>query len=153
MKKMELTQGQFAIVDDEDFEKVNQLKWHAAKGGNTFYAMRGRSDTTRYMHWEIIGEPPAGLVTDHIDGNGLNNQKHNLRQVTRRQNCQNMVNVKSSSKYPGVHFYKRYGKWQAKITIDGKSKHVGYFDDEIDAFRAYEKAVLNLTGQRLITEI
>lgn len=94
MKEIVLTKGQVALVDDEDFERLNSVKWHARKKRNTFYALRcitvgpNNKRKTQYMHQMLI-ECPEGMETDHVDGNGLNNQKDNLRIVTKRQNQQN----------------------------------------------------------------
>ena len=82
MKRIVLTQGKYALVDDEDFERLNQFKWCVMKGLRTIYAYRkspmikGKQDTI-YMHHEIIGKPQKGFVADHIDGNGLRNTKNN----------------------------------------------------------------------------
>lgn len=110
MKEIPLTQGKVALVDDEDYELVNSLKWYAHLQSGTFYAMRHtpRTDTeTRKligMHKFII-KTPDEFETDHIDGDGLNNQKSNLRVVTTRENQQNQHKEKTS-KYPGVSWKK-----------------------------------------------
>lgn len=145
MKKIFLTQGQYALVDDEDYEWLNQWKWYAHKNRNTFYATRRKGPRNRQqmirMHRILLGlKEKDGKITDHIDGNGLNNQKHNLRIVTVRENAQNMKNVKTSSQYPGVCFKKSTNKWVAHIYIDGKNKHLGYFEDEYEAYLAYYRA-------------
>ena len=105
-KKIELTQGKFAIVDDGDFEWLNQHKWSAQKGRNTYYAIRGVRENGKhkriYMHIEILGKK-NGLQIDHMNGNGIDNRRTNLRHVTSRQNRQNL-HINKSSKYPGVYF-------------------------------------------------
>ena len=108
----------------------------------------GRNTSIR-MHQQILGKHPKGFVTDHIDGNGLNNQRHNLRFITQRQNSQNRVNVASSSRYPGVCWYKERGKWVASIRVKGRSKHLGCFTYEEDASQAYKKAVALLNEHTL----
>lgn len=147
MKKIQLTQGQVASVNDEDFGYLNQWKWFALKDKNIFYAVRqasqaiyGKQFTIR-MHHVIIGKPPEGYETDHRDGNGCNNQRKNLRFVTRRQNQQNRKYQNSSSRYPGVCWYKRDRKWQAEIRVDNKYKYLGRFATELEAFNAYKQAV------------
>lgn len=147
MKEIQLTQGKFALVDDEDFEWLNRWKWCVDKGGNTFYAQRrlstigGKCHKIK-MHHAILGKPPKSFEVDHCDGNGLNNQRKNLRFVTRRQNQQNQRNGrKKSSQYPGVYWDKRDKKWIARIQINGKSNNLGYFVDEFEAFESYRKAV------------
>ena len=84
MKKIELTQGKVALVDDCDYERLNRYKWHTFKHLNLFYAARNspRINGKKHMiqmHYEIIGKPPKGFVTDHIDGDGLINLRSNFR--------------------------------------------------------------------------
>src|SRR5665647_1111605 len=139
MKTIKLTQGQVAIVDDEDFEELNKYRWCASEGKRTFYAVRTprESKLNARMH-RVICSVPKGMQVDHIDGNGLNNCKSNLRIVTSRQNNQNR-HIKKSSIYPGVSWYNRDKKWRSEIGINGKAKHIGYFEIEADAYDAYLK--------------
>lgn len=156
MKEIQLTQEQVALVNDEDFEWLNQWKWYANKGGNTFYAQRrlstidGKCHKIK-MHHAIMGKPPKGFEADHENGNGLDNQRHNLRFVTRRQNQQNKKNkIKpKTSQYPGVYWHKTAKKWTAQIYIDKIRKHLGLFINEKEAFEVYRKAV-NAIGQTVI---
>ncbi len=148
MKLVLLTQNKSAIVDDEDFEILSAARWNARRLVNTFYAgrminMPGGKRRTLLMHHAIIGRPPRGMEVDHIDGNGLNNQKSNLRFVTRRQNMQNALNsrIKRTSKYPGVSYDSRRGKWKSYIKLAGKHIDLGRFKSENDAFMAYKKSV------------
>lgn len=150
MKEISLTQGKVAIVDDEDYPKLSQHKWYAAKQrtGN-FYAVRQsprvkgkRHQTQIWMHVVIFGTP-KGMETDHINGNGLDNRRENLRVVTIRQNQQNR-HQKKSSKYPGVFWSTRSGKWIARMRINGKQHHLGYFPVEGDAGNAYVKGCREL---------
>jgi hypothetical protein len=145
-RRIPLTQGKYAIVDPEDFERLNKHKWHAVKNGNTFYAIRcfGPAKKTTYirMHREIIN-PPDHLVVDHINHNGLDNRKANIRPATRSQNNFNRLIIKredSSSKYKGVSWRKRRKRWHARIHVNGEYKFLGYFKDEIHAAKAYDKA-------------
>ena len=156
MKRIVLTQGKYALVDDEDFERLNQWKWRIKNGIYSFYARRhspmlnGKRHEIK-MHHEIIGFPPKGLETDHENGSGLDNQRHNLRHVTTRQNQQNQKNRKTS-RYPGVSWYKQTKKWKAQIQINGLVKSIGYFRNEFDAFLAYKQAV-EAIGEEVIGEI
>lgn len=134
-----------ALVDDEDFEDLNQYKWHAAKFGNNFYAMRNiRIDgkrTSIKMHREIMGRKNI----DHIDHDGLNNQRSNLRVCTHQENHMNRrANINATSAYKGVSFKKQTGRWIAKIHINDKQINIGSFADEVDAARAYNKKAIEL---------
>ena len=115
VKYIPLSQNQVAIVDDEDFEKLNTMKWCSHKHGNTFYALRRvkRShEKFTCMHNDLLfAESP--LEIDHVNGNGLDNRKCNLRIVTHRQNCQNFHHNKSSI-YPGVCWAKNNKKWKVR---------------------------------------
>ena len=146
MKEIELTQGKVALVDDCDYEWLNKFKWCTVKKGGTYYAVRNvpkNNSRLIYMHREILGDMPDGMDIDYIDGDGLNNQKANLRVVTRRQNSQNR-HIEKSSRYPGVTWHKAGRKWQAQVCIDGKMKYLGLYQTEDDAFEAYRMAVYNL---------
>ena len=147
MKEIKLTQGKVALVDDSDFEILNKYKWCLLKGYNTFYAQRRigvkEPGTRRYimMHTAIMGELPKGYEIDHKDGNGFNNQRDNLRLVTRRQNMQNRRQLKSSQ-YPGVHWDKKSARWHSVIQI-------GSYLSEEEAFDAYRHAVESI-GQTVV---
>ena len=134
MKQIKVGKSHIAFIDDEDFEEISKYKWNLFKCLNTFYA-RNR-DKTR-MH-RIIMNAKKGEQVDHIDGDGLNNQKNNLRIASYSQNGANRKVVnKKYSKYLGV--YKTHDKWQA-ATRKNKILYVaGYFDNEKDAALAYNK--------------
>ncbi len=151
-RRIKLTGGKFAIVDPEDFEELNAYKWHAAKGGHTFYAIRSIYNkghiTTVKMHRQIIN-PPDGRVVDHKNHEGLDNRKANLRPATRAQNCWNSINLpkKDSSRYRGVRRDKDGDKWRAVISVNGKHVHLGYFTDENEAAKAYDAAAKKYRGE------
>lgn len=155
MKKIQLTQRQFALVDDKDFERLNKFKWFAFKAKKHFYAVRRPyidNDKGRkriWMHHEVIGKPSKGFEIDHKNGKSLDNQQHNLRFVTRRQNQQNRKNQHSSSRYPGVCWDNEKIKWMAQIQINGKNKYLGRFIDEFNAFQAYKQVVKSL-GEKVV---
>lgn len=144
MKEIILTQGKVALVDDEDFEELNKYKWYAYKSRNTFYAGRKlrlgvNKKRIVIMHRELLGLKDSKLKGDHIDHNGLNNQKYNLRIATNAENCKNQMPRKGfSSKYKGVCWHKRDKMWNANIRINERQKHLGYFDNEIEAAKAYD---------------
>jgi hypothetical protein len=129
-----LTQGFVALVDPEDYDVLSKCKWHAAKNGNTVYAKRGLNSKTIFMHRAVI-ECKTGDEIDHIDGNGLNNQKSNLRVASPRVNQQNQ-HVNKKSGYTGVYRTK-YGRFKAFIQIKGKTRYIGYFFNEVDAHNRY----------------
>ena len=145
-RRIPLTQGKYAIVDPEDYARLSKYKWHAIKSKNTYYASRsiylskGKWKHIK-MHREII-DPPDHLLVDHINHKGYDNRKANLRTVTYRQNSYNRVLFRKnpSSKYKGVNFNKRKKQWIARIRYNRKHIFIGYFDDEIEAAKAYDKA-------------
>lgn len=149
MPQIQLTQGKFALVDDEDFEFLNQWKWYAIKARTTFYAVRnvGRSPFQKrvWMHRAIMNTP-AEMDTDHRDNNGLNNQRENLRVCTNTQNQANKnKQTNNTSGYKGVFWNNE--KWQARISIEGKKIHLGHFTNVEDAARAYDNAAKNIYGE------
>lgn len=144
MRQISLTQGKFALVDDEDYEYLNQWKWYAKPHRDTYYAERnirpvkGGNQIQIRMHRQIVNAPDSVLV-DHKDRNGLNNQRHNLRQCSNSQNRRNSkLQINNTSGYKGVC---KDGNWyRARIVIDGKRVSLGYFPDPIDAAKAYDSA-------------
>ena len=143
-----LTRGKFAIVDAADYESLSQHKWFANGDEHRgFYAGRRVGSKLLLMH-RVIMNPPEGMVVDHIDGNGLNNRRSNLRLCTQKQNSRNAApSRRSSSRFKGVYFNKRTRKWIATIGYNGKTIHLGSFDDEIEAARAYDRKARELFGE------
>lgn len=145
-KQIPLTQGKFALVDDEDFEFLNQLKWRAHKGTNTESSYAVRTDKSSgtpveiYMHRKVLNAP-QGFEVDHIDGNRLNNQKQNLRIASHYQNSLNRgVFKNNTSGCAGVSFQKSRNKFTAFITVKGKKVFLGRFKNFCDAVIARQKA-------------
>jgi len=146
-KLIPLTQGKFAIVDPEDFDELCQYKWTAAKSPNTFYAVRSVQGRQIRMH-RLITSAPKGLVVDHRNHNGLDNRKENLRLCTRPENARNQrPQTGRSSKYKGVCWHKNQKKWTARVYSNGVTYHLGSFNSEIQAAKAYDKKARELFGQ------
>jgi hypothetical protein len=152
MKKIKLTQGKYALVDDADFDALIGFKWCAYRSGKTFYAKRNErlpngklKDVD--MHRILMGSP-VGMLVDHIDGDGLNNQRANLRVCTHAQNLRNRALPKNNkSGYRGVCWDKRINKWKASISCEGKNYNLGHFTAVEDAGIAYNKAAAELFGE------
>jgi len=149
MKTIELTQGYEALVDDADFEWVSAHKWCANvdRRRGKVYAYRkthGAHNKRKslYLHREILGVTDPKVRVDHDDGNGLNNQRYNIRICSTRQNSMNQKKRRDgfSSRYKGVCWHKRDKKFYAAIKINGRSKFLGRFDSERDAAKAYDAA-------------
>lgn len=142
MKEIKLTRGKFAIVDDEDYESLIKFNWYANKSHtrDNWYVVCSKmingKGASIYMHRHIMGVVDRKVFIDHIDGNGLNCQKNNMRTASCSQNGMNRKQQKNSkSNYKGVSFHK--GRWRATIVKDRKSKHIGNFNSQENAATAY----------------
>ncbi len=146
MKEIQLTQGKTALVDDDVYDYLNQWKWYASKIGHTFYAYRHVQRKNVAMHREILGVQNKSVLVDHIDFNGLNNTKENLRTCSIEENNRHSRRImrKNKTGYRGVYKYLRY--YLAQITIDGKARHIGCFDNPVDAAKTYDEYAKQLHG-------
>lgn len=145
MKTVPLTQGQVALVDDEDFELVSKHKWYAAKRGYRFYAQRRVNRRIVQMH-RLLTKAPTGLEVDHINGNTLDNRRSNLRLATRSQNEWNRnKQSNNTSGFKGVIFSE--GKYKARIRVFKKLYFLGSFEEKEKAALAYNNAAKKYHGE------
>ena len=151
MKEIKLTRGYRAQVDDADFERVNQFKWHAQPGSNNWYAMRYLTGTgeNQLMHRFILNLTDPDVRVDHSpDPSGLNNQRDNLRIATAQNNNYNRrINTDNTSGFKGVVWSKASKRWRATIKVNRRKMHLGYYEDLKEAARAYDMAALKHHGE------
>lgn len=149
MIKIPLTQNKVALVDDADFALVNQFRWCAVlsqlKSRELFYASAWIDGKNQYMHRIIMGAK-NGEEIDHVNGNGLDNRKSNLKVGTHRQNQVNRMK-KHSSKYPGVFWQPRKNPWRARARVNNKNRNFGSHPTQEKAFKAYQEGIYELTGE------
>ena len=142
-----LTKGQFALVDNEDLHLVEHINWQARKSVNTFYANATRDKITFQMHRIIMGVCDPKVLIDHIDGNGLNNTKKNLRLANERNNCFNRRKRKDSAvSFKGV-WKASANRYRAEIVVNKKRHYLGCFKDSLSAAEAYNKAAIEHFGE------
>lgn len=150
MKVINLNKGKYALVDDEDYHRIinyKNCKWfyHTEYAMATIYDEQKRTHTIN-MH-RIIMNAQKGQQVDHINGNRLDNRKENLRFVTNSQNQMNRKKVGAKSGYKGVYWQPGLSKWFAGIYVNGKSKHLGYFIDKVEAAKRYNQAAIEYFGE------
>jgi len=156
MKEIQLTgkhaEGKVILIDDDMFDRVSYFDWHIVKEIHTCYALtnivlpNGKWGVVR-MHQVIMGVPKSYI--DHIDSNGLNNQRSNLRPCTIGQNNRNCNSYIGSSQYKGVYWEKNCNKWRASVRINGKHTYLGFFDPDHEhmAAFAYDLAAMEHYGE------
>lgn len=129
-----------ALIDADDLDLVSQYRWCF----NGRYAYAKVDGGTILMH-RLVCPAPAGLFVDHADGNGLNNQRYNLRACTHQENMRNRCRTNGASRFKGVSLCR--GAWRAQIGINGVNRKLGTFTSEVQAAKAYDRAVLEEFGQ------
>lgn len=142
-REIPLTQARIALVDDDDFERLMAVgKWQLATCGGRHYAQHGGNGWCVRMHVLLMGG--IGMV-DHINGDGLDNRRSNLRLATSSQNGANIpAPSHNTSGYKGVSLYKRTGRWRAYAGAN--ARHLGYFATAEEAARAYDAAATETWG-------
>lgn len=147
MKLLPLTKDKFALVDDDDYYWLSQWNWFAVEIKNTWYARRSKKKGILrsnekyeiYLHRIVMRCSDIDFVIDHLDKNGLNNQKENLRMCTKSENNKHTSSHKnSSSQYLGVSYDKNRNKWSANLMNNGKRILFKRYNTEIEAAKAYD---------------
>src|SRR3990167_3275460 len=155
MKRIPLTKGLFTKVDDADFKYLSQWKWHAIDSGKGFYAARqipnpkGKPRQRKVLMHRLLAQTPNNLITDHINGDSLDNRRKNLRACTESQNNWNRKNKQKNNKSGerGVHWREEEGLWIAQIGFKYKRLYLGCFKTRIEAAKAFKKATKKYHGQ------
>jgi hypothetical protein len=151
MKQVPVSNGWFASVDDADYDVVTKYKWRLQRGGKNRYAVAYIDGKAAFMH-RLIMNAAKGKVIDHKDGDGLNNQRENLRFCTRAQNFQNGRHRNTpgrTSQCKGVWRVRPPCRrcWRAGITANMVYTNIGSFFTEEEAARAYDDAARRLHGE------
>jgi len=148
MKRIPLTQGKYALVDDEDYPELSAHKWFYGDGYARRMSKHKGKRVVVSMHHFVLPRIP-GLEVDHINGNRADNRRCNLRHVTRSQNNANRHALveDASSRFKGVCWREHAHKWKAYIKVDGRQVHIGYFETEEEAARAYNETARTIYGQ------
>jgi hypothetical protein len=156
VKEIPLTKGFVALVDDEDYEWLTQLKWCWCNGyavtstkGKKFRLLFGHLgiQTTQVKMHRLIMQAAPEQEVDHRLGDTLDNRRSELRVVTDLQNHQNSTSRVGASRFKGVYWSKVCSAWHAKIMANRKNYHLGYHSDEEAAARAYDAAAIQLHGE------
>jgi DNA-dependent RNA polymerase auxiliary subunit epsilon len=151
MIEIPLSQGFVALIDDEDYELVSKYKWHITTGKRAIYVTAStwvnKKQVNIIMH-RLIMNCPKGMEVDHINHEGLDNTRKNLRICTKSENQMNMnSNKNTTSKYKGIYWNKFSKSWLARIMLNQKSYNLGYFKCEEDAAIAYNKKAVEFFGE------
>jgi len=144
VRRIPLGKGLFATIDAADYDQVRKYRWRAIRNGRKVYAATRKNGRTVYMH-RMLMRPRKGYVVDHIDGNGLNNRRCNLRVCTPAQNLANKAPLGGTSRFVGVYRYR--DKWVAHVVCQGKHYYVGAFADEVEAAKARDRKAYELHGE------
>jgi len=148
MKEIPLTRGKVALVDDADFEWLSHFKWNCRPNHKAFYAFSWIDGHSVSMH-RLILNPSRKDSVDHINGDGLDNRRENLRICTASQNTANTRRFREgcSSKFKGVSWRRSRNRWLAYYRKDGRFVGLGSYKDEEEAARAYDEAAIEVFGE------
>jgi len=147
-KTINLTQDKVATVDDGDYEWLNKWKWYYSNVGYACRDIRINGKRTCVLMHRLINSTPMGMETDHINCNGLDNRRCNLRSCNKSQNQMNREKaINRSSGEKGVYWKDSRKKWTAKIMINYKEFYLGDYKNIEDAINAYNKKALELFGE------
>jgi hypothetical protein len=144
-REVPLTQGYVALVDDEDYDAVMRAgRWQLSACGDHLYAGHAFKQGSIRLHTFLTG----WSLIDHVNGDGLDNRRCNLRPATQAQNNANMRRPRdNTSGYKGVNLYKRTGRWRATLTHQRRARHLGYYATAEEAARVYDAAASALWGE------
>lgn len=155
MKEIRLTNGMVTIIDDDDYDLVSQRTWFPIPNRNITYAATFTpllDSRLLFLHSFVLGKR-GNVGTDHINGNGLDNRKENLRPASQRQNMMNRSKSPTvdgkvcSSNFKGVTWLKRRRRWQSRVKLIGRNYYLGEFKNEITAVRAYDIKAQHYFGE------
>lgn len=153
-KLIPLTRGKFAVVDDSDFEEINQWKWcfvPSREGTGYAFRSKGKGGTWEsFLMHRVIMKPPKSMMIDHINHDGIDNRRENLRIVTNSQNQSNVGLISTNTTgFRGVRFHKN--GWEASLKFNTTFIYLGRFKSAEDAARAYDSKILELHGELAFT--
>lgn len=156
MKIIKITQNKEVLVDDKDYDELIKYRWYfvdkpRAKYGYVATDMRNTNNKYKtrhvYMHRFLLN-PPRNKIVDHINRNGLDNRRANLRICTYTQNNGNFfMGVRNKSGYKGVSWHKATNKWRATLLYKGEQQYLGIYDDKLEAAKAYNEAAIKYFGE------